>query len=126
MKSEIETERNNLPNFENEVKSNVPELLETREEKHKRMLSLYIIYFTMFLMTLGFSIILTGVYPFLTKVLILFYFYIEIKIKSKITIILITILYLFLQLDPNAGKQFLGFIIAGKYYIINTSLKLLN
>lgn len=46
----------------------VPEQLETKEEKQTRMLSLNIIYFTMFLMTLGFSIILTGVWPFLDKV----------------------------------------------------------
>nr|CAD7405738.1 unnamed protein product [Timema cristinae] len=42
--------------------------LETCEERSERWLSIYIIYFTMFLMSLGFSIILTGVWPYLDKV----------------------------------------------------------
>lgn len=46
-------------------------ILETEDEKKTRLLSLKIIYFTMFLMTLGFSIILTGIWPYLDKVLIL-------------------------------------------------------
>lgn len=45
------------------------QILETDDEKKTRLLSLKIIYFTMFLMTLGFSIILTGIYPYLDKVL---------------------------------------------------------
>lgn len=45
------------------------QVLETDDEKKTRLLSLKIIYFTMFLMTLGFSIILTGIYPYLDKVL---------------------------------------------------------
>jgi MFS transporter, ceroid-lipofuscinosis neuronal protein 7 len=44
-------------------------ILETPDEKRTRMLSLKIIYFTMFLMTLGFSIILTGIWPYLDKVI---------------------------------------------------------
>lgn len=44
------------------------EILETEAEKKMRYLSLRIIYFTMFLMTLGFSIILTGIWPYLDKV----------------------------------------------------------
>jgi hypothetical protein len=43
-------------------------LLETEDDKRIRMKSLKIIYFTMFLMTLGFSIILTGIWPYLDKV----------------------------------------------------------
>lgn len=43
-------------------------LLETEDDKRMRIKSLRIIYFTMFLMTLGFSIILTGVWPYLDKV----------------------------------------------------------
>lgn len=43
-------------------------ILETEDEKKTRLLSLKIIYFTMFLMTLGFSIILTGIWPYLDKV----------------------------------------------------------
>lgn len=44
------------------------QILETDDEKKTRLLSLRIIYFTMFLMTLGFSIILTGIWPYLDKV----------------------------------------------------------
>jgi ceroid-lipofuscinosis MFS transporter 7 len=42
--------------------------LETQQEKRERWISIRIIYFTMFLMSLGFSIILTGVWPYLDKV----------------------------------------------------------
>lgn len=42
--------------------------LETVFEKKERWRSIYVIYFTMFLMSLGFSIILTGVWPYLDKV----------------------------------------------------------
>lgn len=45
-----------------------PDGLETPQEKKERMMSIRIIYFTMFLMSLGFSIILTGVWPYLDKV----------------------------------------------------------
>lgn len=45
-----------------------PPILETEDERRQRLLSLRIIYFTMFLMTLGFSIILTGIWPYLDKV----------------------------------------------------------
>lgn len=44
------------------------QILETEQEKRTRIVSLNIIYFTMFLMTLGFSIILTGIWPYLDKV----------------------------------------------------------
>lgn len=43
-------------------------ILETEEERRDRMWSLRIIYFTMFLISLGFSIVLTGVWPYLDKV----------------------------------------------------------
>jgi hypothetical protein len=43
-------------------------MLETDEEKRDRMWSLRIIYFTMFLISLGFSIVLTGIWPYLDKV----------------------------------------------------------
>jgi len=42
--------------------------LETELERKERWRSIYTIYFTMFLMSLGFSIILTGVWPYLGKV----------------------------------------------------------
>jgi len=42
--------------------------LETLEKYKQRWLSVRIIYFTMFLMALGFSIILTGIWPYLNKV----------------------------------------------------------
>lgn len=47
---------------------NALEELETEAEKKERWRSIYIVYFTMFLMSLGFSIILTGVWPYLDKV----------------------------------------------------------
>ncbi|XP_012272261.1 major facilitator superfamily domain-containing protein 8 [Orussus abietinus] len=56
--------------------------LETAQERRDRWKSIYIIYFTMFLMSLGFSIILTGVWPYLDK------------------------------LDPTAGKEFMGYVVA--------------
>lgn len=43
-------------------------LLETEIEYRERWISVRIIYFTMFLMSLGFSIILTGIWPYLDKV----------------------------------------------------------
>uniref|UniRef100_A0A6M2DTX9 Putative transporter/transmembrane protein n=1 Tax=Xenopsylla cheopis TaxID=163159 RepID=A0A6M2DTX9_XENCH len=56
--------------------------LETAEDYKLRWRSVRIIYFTMFLMSLGFSIVLTGVWPYLDK------------------------------LDPTAGKEFMGLIVA--------------
>lgn len=50
------------------------QILETADERKTRLLSLRIIYFTMFLMTLGFSIILTGIWPYLDKVRVGFKF----------------------------------------------------
>ncbi|XP_037969233.2 major facilitator superfamily domain-containing protein 8 [Plutella xylostella] len=44
-----------------------PPPLETLAERRQRWRSLYIIYFTMFQMSLGFSIVLTGVWPYLDK-----------------------------------------------------------
>lgn len=44
--------------------------LETDNERHERFCSLKIIYFTMFLISLGFSIVLTGIWPYLDKVCI--------------------------------------------------------
>ncbi|KAJ9599283.1 hypothetical protein L9F63_010240, partial [Diploptera punctata] len=55
--------------------------LETAQERTQRWISIRIIYFTMFLMSLGFSIILTGVWPYLDK------------------------------LDPTAGKEFMGYVV---------------
>lgn len=55
--------------------------LETEEEYRQRWMSVRVIYFTMFLMSLGFSIVLTGIWPYLDK------------------------------LDPSAGKEFMGYIV---------------
>ncbi|XP_041979710.1 major facilitator superfamily domain-containing protein 8 [Aricia agestis] len=41
--------------------------LESARERRQRWRSVYVIYFTMFQMSLGFSIVLTGVYPYLDK-----------------------------------------------------------
>ncbi|XP_065171155.1 major facilitator superfamily domain-containing protein 8-like isoform X2 [Atheta coriaria] len=56
--------------------------LETEAEYKERWFSIYIIYFTMFLISLGFGIILTGVWPYLDR------------------------------LDPTAGKEFMGYVVA--------------
>uniref|UniRef100_A0A1B6CLX1 Major facilitator superfamily (MFS) profile domain-containing protein n=2 Tax=Clastoptera arizonana TaxID=38151 RepID=A0A1B6CLX1_9HEMI len=56
--------------------------LETDEEYRQRWFSIRIMYFTMFLMALGFSIVLTGVWPYLD------------------------------ELDPTAGKEFMGYVVA--------------
>lgn len=70
-----------IKNIQNkEVKFNSQ--LETELEYKQRWRSIYIIYLTMFMMSLGFSIIVTGVWPYLDK------------------------------LDPNAGKEFMGYIVA--------------
>lgn len=58
-----------------------PDELETAEEYKLRWRSIHIIYFTMFLMSLGFSIVLTGVWPYLDK------------------------------LDPTAGKAYMGYVV---------------
>lgn len=42
--------------------------LETAEEKQGRVQSLIIVYFTLFLQSLGLAIAMTGVWPFLDKV----------------------------------------------------------
>lgn len=42
--------------------------LETEVEFKRRWMSVFVIYFTIFLMTLGFGITLTGVWPYLDKV----------------------------------------------------------
>lgn len=55
-----------VENGENKAKKTI--ILETDEEKTNRMWSLRIIYFTMFLISLGFSIVLTGIWPYLDKV----------------------------------------------------------
>ncbi|CAH0586745.1 unnamed protein product [Chrysodeixis includens] len=44
-----------------------PPILETPQEYRERWRSVYVIYFTMFQMSLGFSIVLTGVWPYLDK-----------------------------------------------------------
>ncbi|KAJ8683368.1 hypothetical protein QAD02_019160 [Eretmocerus hayati] len=56
--------------------------LETYQERRERNRSLYVIYFTMFLMSLGFSIVITGIWPFLIK------------------------------LDPLASKEYMGYVVA--------------
>lgn len=45
-----------------------PDDLETDQQYKERWRSIYIIYFTMFLISLGFSIIVTGVWPYLDEV----------------------------------------------------------
>ena len=54
--------------------ANQVQALETDKEKEERFRSLRIIYFTMFLISLGFSIVLTGIWPYLDKVCMLTFF----------------------------------------------------
>jgi hypothetical protein len=61
-------ENNKLSAIDDVESSKKAQILETDDERKTRLLSLRIIYFTMFLMTLGFSIILTGIWPYLDKV----------------------------------------------------------
>ncbi|KAJ8943334.1 hypothetical protein NQ318_000549 [Aromia moschata] len=68
--------------FKSQNKPKFDDDLETPQQYKERWRSIYIIYFTMFLISLGFSIIVTGVWPYLDK------------------------------LDPTAGKEFMGFVVA--------------
>lgn len=52
----------------NEIPEELDDGLESLDDYKQRWRSIHIIYFTMFLMSLGFSIILTGIWPFLTAV----------------------------------------------------------
>lgn len=55
--------------FKKQKLLNIPnDGLESETEYRQRWLSIRIIYFTMFLMSLGFSVVLTGIWPFLDKV----------------------------------------------------------
>lgn len=49
--------------------------LENVVEYAERWQSIRIIYFTMFLMSLGFSVVLTGIWPFLDKVKKIYQFF---------------------------------------------------
>lgn len=53
--------------------------LETADDYRARWNSVRVIYFTMFLMSLGFSIILTGIWPYLDKVSFMGFFKTEVK-----------------------------------------------
>lgn len=50
-------------------------VLETGEEKVQRTKSLIIVYFTLFLQSLGLAIAMTGVWPFLDKVSLILEFF---------------------------------------------------
>lgn len=52
------------------IPADVDDGLETLDEYRSRWRSVRVIYFTMFLMSLAFSIILTGIWPYLNKVII--------------------------------------------------------
>lgn len=60
-----------LRSSERKRKLRVDDDLETVDERTERWRSIYVIYFTMFLMSLAFSIVLTGVWPYLDKVIVL-------------------------------------------------------
>lgn len=50
------------------VSKSITKNLETAAEKKERTVSLIIVYFTLFLQSLGLAIAMTGVWPFLDKV----------------------------------------------------------
>lgn len=77
-----ENDQNKENGDTNQAENGIKFVLETDKERTDRMWSLWIIYFTMFLMSLGFSIVLTGVWPFLDS------------------------------LDRTAGKEFMGLVVA--------------
>lgn len=52
----------------NGATNGVIKILETEEEKTQRTKSLVIVYFTLFLQSLGLAIAMTGIWPFLDKV----------------------------------------------------------
>ena len=89
--------------------------LETVPERIARRNSIYVIYFTMFLMSLGFSIIITGVRPYLNKVK-----QYEIWQPNDLSCALnvdeinlndLMLIALF-QLDPSADNEFMGYVVA--------------
>jgi ceroid-lipofuscinosis MFS transporter 7 len=72
------SDEQNLTAVENgdkkEQQNKLAKMLETDEERRDRIWSLRIIYFTMFLISLGFSIVLTGIWPYLDKVITVYNF----------------------------------------------------
>lgn len=64
--------------------------LESEADYAARWFSIRIIYFTMFLMSLGFSVVLTGIWPFLDKVIKcvfrMLFFPTKIHCKTKISV----------------------------------------
>lgn len=54
--------------IKNGTATGVEKTLETRVEMKERIISLIIVYFTLFLQSLGLAIAMTGVWPFLDKV----------------------------------------------------------
>lgn len=61
-------ENSNGKTAENGIKNAGEKVLETDDEKLDRTKSLIIVYFTLFLQSLGLAIAMTGVWPFLDKV----------------------------------------------------------
>lgn len=55
-------------NGNTKINGNIDKALESDEDKKDRYLSLYIVYFTLFLQSLGLAICMTGVWPYVSKV----------------------------------------------------------
>lgn len=55
-------------NGNTKINGSVKKALESDEEKKDRFLSLYIVYFTLFLQSLGLAICMTGVWPYVSRV----------------------------------------------------------
>lgn len=62
----VEISQNGSKNIS--TNANSTRVLETEEEKKERRNSLIIVYFTLFLQSLGLAVAMTGVWPFLDKV----------------------------------------------------------
>lgn len=52
----------------NHKKNDESKILETDSERRDRMISLLVVYFTLFLQAFGVAITMTGIWPFLDKV----------------------------------------------------------
>lgn len=71
-------------NAEKMANGNPQKFHETKNEKAERFKSLYIVYFTLFLQSLGLAIAMTGIWPYLNKVSDLFFFLFFSVLKNDI------------------------------------------
>lgn len=65
---ENQEKNGDVKKLENNGKAAVVKELETPAETKDRLKSLYVVYFTLFLQSLGLAICMTGVWPYISKV----------------------------------------------------------